>query len=302
MKLCDILKEGFVDLPDGMHQQITSAVTKWRDSLASEYYGSLTDLRDSLLQFEISEKVSTKLERMLDKLFTNIHNTEQSGSDTQFIIKTQLTVAVPEKDRSGKETRPPAGSFPSEWGIPRNNKRNAILRLFLTPEDVVDIVRRNPTALDTFVATIEHELTHSIQLIRTKWKRQHTKPFVAYDKTNEKELDDNGNETGRISLGDGYWMAKLELGAYATGTISKVRSNAERTKNPLAYISQVLDQLRTGELPNETQSIDDLIKVFNKSGDIHKSVAQARIKAKRLFIKTLYQGLVKLQGTMRGGV
>lgn len=277
MKLYELINEA-IEFPPNFREDILAVLNKWIPFVKKNLGDDPIRAESKLLKdFDNTEKLSIKLENLLQPIIQKIVDAnilDYFGNMPKYTGH-KILVRVFVIDESTNKTKE-RGSHGPQWTsvsskLGRGYRNDIHLNLF--PSELISLINGDKKALDELLATIEHESTHSIQTLHSKFQNSKTRPSLYVKNKN------------LVHDSDHYYMNKHELSAFARGTVSKIESQANRESNPIEYIDSCIEQIQMGRSNFPNQSYQTFIEKLKTQDSKHPIVNKLKQKLWRAYIK-----------------
>lgn len=264
-----------ITISSDIETAIINSINKWIDQ-----YKDNEVLQDRRIHYKDANKIAEALRKKLQPTLTKIvQQNAQPFDDEKFDgykVKVRIDIDNYVSNRDG--------SVSSAWYKLYTKGENYIYAAYfevnINFNDLKSILSHSNNSIRELVSTITHEITHLIQLLRSK-KGISTKRPAQYKKLSAEQF---------------YYMSLHELDAFAQGTVTKILYEAKKHANPKQYINNAIKLLSLGvnTLFNReifpSQNYNEIRKHLKNLSD-NNQIKQSQIKAWRYFNKKLYEKL-----------
>ncbi|PPD51203.1 MAG: hypothetical protein CTY12_08720 [Methylotenera sp.] len=235
MLLTDLLVEK-ANVSSDIEERFVRAIDKWIEWLKAT--GEFDENQKPSLDRKQWREYSVKLQRIIQPTINKILNDnlyiDDSNSDENCLgFKLSAKVEVDHYyDTSVSSTGSVSGNWSKYWTTKPKYFYGAIYEIDIPPTLVYHLVNGSEKAKLSLLATMTHEIVHVMQLARTKIRRNRAKQGMARNKM------DNDQR---------YYLDKVELSAYAQGTVTKIMTKAKTMPNGVEWVkTSILPMIKMG--------------------------------------------------------
>lgn len=236
MLLVDLLEK--VNVSSDIEQRISRAVDKWivwlKDTGEFDYHSKPS--LDHKQWREYSNKLQRIVQPTINKILNdNLYIDEINSDENCQGFKLSVKVDIDTYDTTTSSSGSVSGMWNKYWITKPKYFFGATYEIDIPTTFLHNLVKGNEKAKQTLLATMTHEVLHAMQLARTKIRRNRVKQHIS--KRNYSNLDKDQR----------YYLDKIELNAYAQGTVTKIMSKASTMPNGIEWIkTTVFPMLKLG--------------------------------------------------------
>lgn len=287
MLLTDLLVEK-ANVSSDIEQRFVRAIDKWIEWLKAT--GEFDEQRKPSLDWKQWREYSNKLQRIIQPtinkiLNDNLHIDETNSDENCLGFKLSAKIEIDTYDVSLSTSGSVSGNWSKYWTTKPKYFYGASFVIDVPTTILQNLVNGSERAKQSLLATMTHELIHVIQLARTKIRRNRAKQKIS----NQSKLDKDQR----------YFLDKIELDAYAQGTVTKIMQKASTMSNGVEWVkTAIFPMLKMGMnsvfgrevFPSQKyEEIRNLCKQPTTDPEIKK----LQIKSWRYFNKRIYEKLIE---------
>lgn len=287
-----LLKELLVEklsVSSDIEQRLIRAVDKWIEWLKNtgEFDSHKPDLSIKLCR-EYGNKLQRILQPTINKiLHDNLYIDEINSDENCQGFKLSVKIDVNRYDKGVSSSGSVSGNWNKYWLTKPTYFFGATYEVDISPMLLHHLVNGSEKSKESLLATITHEVIHAMQLARTKIRRNRVKQNIS------RRQYSNLNKDQR------YYLDKVELNAYAQGTVTKIMNKASTMPNGIEWIkTSILPLLKMGinslfgrEI-FPSQRYEDIRELCKQPTD-NPEIKKLQLDSWRYFNKRIYEKLIE---------